>query len=182
MDVASFLWQNAAESSAKPLRRKRRKRKTRSAKVESDDGRKGLPPSSTVLPYAGCRNPVCDLLMTVEIVSEPYLGINDCICDLLTIDARNRYRSNQANFVSSGCPSCGYAHLKRMERLKRDRMLATVGVPLRRYICPECHWKGTRVNEEYFNRTSSESDFGCLVFRPIMRWLKWGLRAHPPTA
>jgi predicted RNA-binding Zn-ribbon protein involved in translation (DUF1610 family) len=151
VDVHPSSEQNAAESSAKRLRRKRRKRKTRSEKLKAMLAGRGYRLAALfflMLAVLILFVPFDDRLEIVQWAI--FVGSMLAFVIMLTIDARNRYRSNQANFVSSGCPSCGYAHLKRMERLKRDRMIGNAaGVPIRRYICPECHWKGTRVNEEY---------------------------------
>jgi hypothetical protein len=45
----------------------------------------------------------------------------------------------------SGCPQCWENELVRIRRHKLDRMIAHLGIPVQRYSCRNCHWKGLRV-------------------------------------
>lgn len=45
------------------------------------------------------------------------------------------------------CPVCGSEDLRRARRVPRDRLLGLLGIPVRRYICPECRWVGARIDE-----------------------------------
>jgi L-asparagine transporter-like permease len=151
VDEQSSSRQKTTESSDRALRRVRRKRKPRSQKVKERIAGRGLRLAAFILLLFAILIWFVPLDERFEIVKQAVIiGVAIAFVAILVVDFRNRYRSNQANFVSSGCPQCGYEHLKRMERKKRDRIVGQLfGVPLRRYICPECHWKGTRVNEEY---------------------------------
>ncbi len=61
---------------------------------------------------------------------------------------RNRYRNNMSRWESAGCPQCGNLMIKRMRRKRRHRVVGVVtNTPIRRYICPECSWRGTRIDE-----------------------------------
>ena len=67
---------------------------------------------------------------------------------LIAIYSRNRYQSNMNHWESGGCPRCGNLDIKRLRR-KRSHHLAgrLTSIPFRRYICSECLWRGTRVDE-----------------------------------
>ena len=46
---------------------------------------------------------------------------------------------------SAGCPNCQQHTLQRIGREPSDYLLKTVGVPVRRYKCEQCGWKGRRI-------------------------------------
>jgi hypothetical protein len=46
------------------------------------------------------------------------------------------------------CPECHYLNIKRIHRRTRDRFLNLVGIPVRRYLCPQCGWAGTRLGSQ----------------------------------
>jgi hypothetical protein len=46
----------------------------------------------------------------------------------------------------SDCPRCGSKDLRRSPRLPRDRLLNRLRIPVRRYICADCYWKGSRID------------------------------------
>ncbi len=45
------------------------------------------------------------------------------------------------------CPMCGGANLSRVHRTRFDRLLGSMGIPVRRYVCRQCHWQGRRIDE-----------------------------------
>lgn len=47
----------------------------------------------------------------------------------------------------NGCPHCGRDELRRTGRLWYHRLLNLLGLPVRRFVCPNCHWKGGRIDE-----------------------------------
>ena len=47
---------------------------------------------------------------------------------------------------NTACPRCSKNDLRRMQRYSRDRLLGRLGVPVRRYICADCHWRGARID------------------------------------
>ncbi len=47
----------------------------------------------------------------------------------------------------SGCPRCGRDDLRRTRRNWRDHLINRLGIPVRRYICADCHWEGARIDE-----------------------------------
>lgn len=51
------------------------------------------------------------------------------------------------------CSRCGHAELKRTPRKPWHYALASItGLPLRRYICAACGWKGLRLDESKIDR------------------------------
>ena len=45
-------------------------------------------------------------------------------------------------WLVSGCPHCHERDLIRIRRLPNDRLLSTLGLPVRRYACRSCTWQG----------------------------------------
>ncbi|MDX1688238.1 MAG: hypothetical protein R3248_09670 [Candidatus Promineifilaceae bacterium] len=61
---------------------------------------------------------------------------------------RLRWRINQTTSLwMRRCPACGNDDLRRARRIRRDRLLGHLGIPVRRYICPECRWVGARIDQ-----------------------------------
>jgi len=56
---------------------------------------------------------------------------------------------NQRLWRRNGCPGCGRDELRRTSRTWPDRILNRLNIPVRRYICPHCHWAGARIDESY---------------------------------
>ena len=48
-------------------------------------------------------------------------------------------------FWSTHCPRCNSKELNRIHRLTGDRLLGSLGFPVRRYRCRNCAWKGLRI-------------------------------------
>ncbi len=46
---------------------------------------------------------------------------------------------------SAGCPNCQQHDLRRISRETSDYLLSIMGIPVRRYRCSQCGWKGRRV-------------------------------------
>lgn len=65
------------------------------------------------------------------------------------IYTRKLLLSNQRLWRRAGCPHCGRDDLRRTSRLWYDRVLNRLGLPVRRYICADCHWQGTRIDESH---------------------------------
>lgn len=67
---------------------------------------------------------------------------------LVAAGYRLRWRINNARrFWARRCPACGGDDLRRVRRIRRDRLLEHLGIPVRRYICPECRWIGARIDQ-----------------------------------
>lgn len=45
------------------------------------------------------------------------------------------------------CPNCDQNALKRIHRRRLDRLWEVVRIPVRRYICGDCHWRGVRIDD-----------------------------------
>jgi len=61
---------------------------------------------------------------------------------------RLRARINQhAAWWDRACPQCGSPELKRVHRKPRERLLGALGIPVRRYVCADCRWRGSRIDE-----------------------------------
>ncbi|MBN1317154.1 MAG: hypothetical protein JXA42_16850 [Anaerolineales bacterium] len=48
-------------------------------------------------------------------------------------------------FWSDHCPRCDSSGLKRVRRHWLDKLIGISGIPVRRYRCSECRWRGLRV-------------------------------------
>ena len=48
-----------------------------------------------------------------------------------------------------GCPECGQYELRRQRRTSWDRVVNRLGFPRRRYICPDCHWRGPLIDDAH---------------------------------
>ena len=70
------------------------------------------------------------------------LGI---IALLIALVGRARVLRNASLYVEAGCPQCQEHDLYRVSRYRRDRVLAALGFPIRRYVCRDCTWHGTRL-------------------------------------
>ncbi|MBP8003297.1 MAG: hypothetical protein KA314_08770 [Chloroflexi bacterium] len=62
---------------------------------------------------------------------------------------RRRVILNQQYWRRNGCPRCGRADLRRTSRTRFDHLLNQVGIPIRRYLCADCHWEGARIDESH---------------------------------
>lgn len=70
------------------------------------------------------------------------------VATLIAGSYRVRWRINHATrFWMHRCPACGGEDLRRVRRNPRDRWLGRLGIPARRYICPECRWVGLRIDQ-----------------------------------
>lgn len=58
---------------------------------------------------------------------------------------RARLLGNRYLYVGEGCPHCAEHELIRVRRYQGDRLLARVGIPVRRYVCRNCAWDGLRI-------------------------------------
>jgi predicted RNA-binding Zn-ribbon protein involved in translation (DUF1610 family) len=58
---------------------------------------------------------------------------------------RRRILHNASLYVEAGCPQCQEHELFRVNRQRQDRVLASFGFPVRRYVCRNCTWQGTRL-------------------------------------
>jgi predicted RNA-binding Zn-ribbon protein involved in translation (DUF1610 family) len=58
---------------------------------------------------------------------------------------RRRILHNASLYVEAGCPQCQEHELFRVNRHRQDRLLASFGFPVRRYVCRNCTWQGTRL-------------------------------------
>lgn len=78
----------------------------------------------------------------------PYIGAMLLSGSLIGGASRLRYRINYHEAWWLGpCPRCDKGDLYRAHRRKRDRLLGMLGIPVRRYVCSECHWVGTRIDQ-----------------------------------
>ena len=68
---------------------------------------------------------------------------------LVGVIARARWRIlRQSLWYRQRCPQCDeVAVLKRMKRQWHHRVAGIFGIPTRPYICANCHWHGTRIDE-----------------------------------
>lgn len=56
-----------------------------------------------------------------------------------------RHLMERSKLWIHACPECGSYDLRRSHRRRYERMLTWLGLPIRRYRCPKCHWSGPRL-------------------------------------
>ena len=56
-----------------------------------------------------------------------------------------RHLMERSKLWIHACPECGSYDLRRSHRRWHDRLLNRLGLPIRRYRCPNCHWRGPRL-------------------------------------
>lgn len=54
--------------------------------------------------------------------------------------------NNTRSLWADSCPNCGRTDMKRVHRRFTDRLLGVLGFPVRRYICDNCGWVGSRID------------------------------------
>lgn len=62
--------------------------------------------------------------------------------------ARYRVKRIPALYIRAGCPRCHEHELIRVRRWRRDRVLSSAGIPVRRYACRNCTWQGLRLADK----------------------------------
>jgi hypothetical protein len=74
------------------------------------------------------------------------IGILILLGVTIVIIFRIRWRIlNNDHFWSDHCPRCDSSGLKRVRRYWFDRLIGVFGIPVRRYRCSDCKWRGLRV-------------------------------------
>ena len=63
------------------------------------------------------------------------------------VTVRHQVIHNTQLWRRNGCPKCGRDDLRRTRRNRHDHLLNRLGIPVRRYICADCHWEGARIDE-----------------------------------
>ncbi len=46
------------------------------------------------------------------------------------------------------CPVCGSSDLRRIHRRWFHRLPGVLGIPVRRYVCANCQWRGARIDRQ----------------------------------
>lgn len=76
------------------------------------------------------------------------IGLPTLVLSLVGLVWRLRWRVNHYQpWHNDACPSCQSAQLKRKRRRYGDRLLGRLGIPVRRYICADCHWQGRLIDK-----------------------------------
>jgi predicted RNA-binding Zn-ribbon protein involved in translation (DUF1610 family) len=60
---------------------------------------------------------------------------------------RMRALNNLSLYMGADCPNCGEHEFIRVRRRQGDRMVARMGIPVRRYVCRNCSWEGLRIGK-----------------------------------
>lgn len=60
--------------------------------------------------------------------------------------------NDRRSLYATACPNCGESCLKRTRRHRVDHLINRVGVPVRRYVCPDCNWHGQRIDHTQLYR------------------------------
>lgn len=82
----------------------------------------------------------------------PIIGAGLLLGTMLPASLRLRWRINHHTpWWARSCPKCRSANLSRIHRTRLDKLVNYVGIPIRRYICRDCHWKGARIDERRVN-------------------------------
>jgi Zn ribbon nucleic-acid-binding protein len=69
-------------------------------------------------------------------------------CTGFALRLRHHARQRRRWWAGEGCPRCSEMHLKRTPRHRSDHLFGAVGIPVRRYLCGSCGWRGRRVDEQ----------------------------------
>ncbi len=78
----------------------------------------------------------------------PVIGAGLLLIIVLPASLRLRWHINHHTpWWARSCPKCHSVNLSRIHRTRLDRLLNYAGIPVRRYICRDCHWKGARIDE-----------------------------------
>lgn len=85
-----------------------------------------------------------------EFLGSSFMGLGLTIIFVVTglvsyFILRRRVLGNPMLYTNAGCPQCWEKELVRVRRHKADRMIAHLGIPVRRYRCRNCDWAGLRV-------------------------------------
>lgn len=108
-----------------------------------------IPP--TVRP-GGLLGQSLDMLRAIGLM--PPIGLGALIFTSIFAARRLRWRiNNTSRFWKSHCPRCGSSDLQRTPRRPIERRVANMGIPVRRYICVECHWRGPRIESTLVPRS-----------------------------
>lgn len=76
----------------------------------------------------------------------PWVGMPLLLTTALVGARRLRWRINHTYaFWKDVCPRCGDPDLQRIPRKRYERRIAALGIPVRRYYCVQCRWRGTRI-------------------------------------
>lgn len=88
--------------------------------------------------------PFLDILRAYGLM--PPIGLVGLVVATVLAARRLRWRINHTpRFYKDHCPRCGSHDLQRTPRRPFERRIANTGIPVRRYICVDCHWRGTRI-------------------------------------
>lgn len=76
----------------------------------------------------------------------PWFGALLLVVTTVAAARRLRWRINHTTlFWKDDCPRCGDPDLQRIPRKPHERRIAALGIPVRRYYCVVCRWRGTRI-------------------------------------
>lgn len=62
---------------------------------------------------------------------------------------RSRLVNNEHLWVDAGCPQCQERELIRVTRERSDRFYNLLGIPVYRYACRNCTWRGLRIGRRH---------------------------------
>jgi hypothetical protein len=82
------------------------------------------------------------------------VGIVALLFTTLIAARRLRLRINTTQQLwNTCCPHCHNTNLQRIRRRPYERRIANMGIPLRRYICLQCNWRGSRIEHTLIPRS-----------------------------
>lgn len=82
------------------------------------------------------------------------VGIVALLATTFIAARRLRRRINNTQLLwNTHCPHCHQDTLQRIRRRPFERRIANMGIPLRRYICLNCDWRGSRIEHTLIPRS-----------------------------
>lgn len=86
---------------------------------------------------------------------------------LFALLIRHRLVSDRRLWYGAGCPNCMERELVRVSRQRRDRLYSLAAIPVYRYACRNCTWRGLRIaRREYSPERELELEEAMLRFTP----------------
>jgi len=76
-------------------------------------------------------------------------GLFFVLAAALTVIRGRQFAIERQAWWSNQCPNCkSQFTLRRIRRTKGDKAIALLQIPIRRYACNNCEWRGRRVDED----------------------------------
>ena len=114
-------------------------------------------PTYQIIDYSGLGQPAINSLTDEQRLL--VAAIVGTIALIFAIIERTRIVFKRSLYAESGCPQCQQHELVRTDRTAKDRILGIAGIPVYRYDCRNCTWRGQRIGlydtQTYFHKKPS---------------------------